>query len=83
MESFNKQPERFYVLMRLQLGDDTKQIAADLKKVAGIRAAVYSTIRRLKREFKTGNMGNNSDKSKQPLKRASNKSNVAAVDKLV
>ena len=44
MESFNKQSERFYVLMRLQLGEDAKQIAADWKKVAGINAVAYSTI---------------------------------------
>ena len=83
MESFNKQSERFYVFMRLQLGEDAKQIAADLKKVAGIKAAAYSTIRRWRQEFKTGKKGNNSDKPKQPLKRASNERNVAAVAKLV
>ena len=55
MESFNKQSERFYVFMRLQLGEDAKQIAADLKKVAGIKAAAYSTIRR--QEFKNWEKG--------------------------
>ena len=83
MECFNKHSEKFYVFMRLQLGEDAKQIAADLKKVAGIKAAAYSTIQRWRQEFKTGKKGNNSDKPKQPLKRASNERNVAAVAKLV
>ena len=83
MEAFNKQSERFYVFVRLQLGEDTKQIAADLQKVAGIKAAAYSSIRRWKQDFKILNRGDNSDKPKRPLKRASNESNVAAAAKLV
>ena len=82
MGAFNRHCEKCSVFTRLLLGEHALKIP-EIKKLVGIKASSYSTIRRYHCEFKTKKWGNNTGKPNGHPKSALNDNKVAAVAKLV